>query len=91
MGQSKLTYSDEVRQWSRETNHSGGLTVCQFTLTKSGKIRNARILRGSDSPMDKEVLRVVRNSPKWEQAARKEGKNVAVRYNLPIFFKIPDN
>lgn len=89
--QSKLTYSDEVRQWSRETNHSGGLTVCQFTLTKSGKIRNARILRGSDSPMDKEVLRVVRTSPKWEQAARKEGKNVAVRYNLPIFFKIPDN
>ena len=37
--------------------------------------------------MDEEAERVVKRMPKW-QPGREDGKEVAVRYNLPVDFQL---
>jgi protein TonB len=64
-----------------------GRVIVQFTVGKDGAIRDVIILRGVDSALDKEAVRVVNKMPKWIPG-RQGGTPVSVRYTLPVVFKL---
>lgn len=57
-----------------------------FIIDKDGKIKKAKIIKGINSELDKEALRVVNSMPKWK-AGINNGKTVSVNFNLPISLK----
>lgn len=64
-----------------------GRVIVKFVVTKSGKIKDATVLKGVDPLLDKEAVRVVESMPDWEPA---EIKGVAVDsyFHLPVIFKL---
>lgn len=62
-----------------------GKVFVQFVVSKQGKIRDLRILKGIGFGCDEEAVRVVSIMPDWKPA-QQNGQNVAVQYNLPINF-----
>jgi TonB family protein len=80
--------SDNVTYPSKaKTNGIQGKVYINFTVGKSGKLRNIRVLRGSHPLLDKEALRVVNTMPTWIPG-KQDGENVSVSYNLPINFQL---
>lgn len=71
---------------AREKNIQGTILV-KYTIGKTGKVQNAQIYKGIDEALDAEVLRVINEVPDW-QAARKDGKPVAVDLVLPVNFRL---
>ncbi|MBP5336398.1 MAG: energy transducer TonB [Bacteroidales bacterium] len=69
-----------------ENDVQGNVTVA-FVVDANGKIRNAQVVKGVDSELDTEALRVVANAPAWAPA-KKNGKNVPVSCTIPVTFKI---
>ncbi|NUO03385.1 MAG: TonB family protein [Saprospiraceae bacterium] len=64
-----------------------GTVVVSFIVDKSGKIRDASILRGIGNGCDEEVLRLVGEMPDWIPG-KQRGRDVNVQFNLPIKFKL---
>lgn len=64
-----------------------GKVFVQFVVDKKGKIKDAKVIQGINSLLDKEALRVVESMPDWTPG-RQHGKPVSVIYNLPISFKL---
>lgn len=64
-----------------------GTAVVRFTVSETGKIENAQVLRPLGGGCDEEAKRVVESMPDWIPA-RQKGENVAVFFNLPIKFKL---
>lgn len=58
----------------------------QFMIDKNGNIVNVKA-RAPHPKMQEEAVRTIKLLPKME-AGIQDGKNVSVRYNLPIVFKI---
>ena len=69
-----------------ENDIEGKVTV-NFVVDASGKVRNARVVKGVDEELDAEALRVVSSSPAWAPA-KQNGKNVPVTCSIPVTFKI---
>ncbi len=70
-------------------NHSEGKVIVQFVVEKDGSVSNAKIVRdGVGDDAAEEALRLVNSMPAWSPG-KQNGKKVAVRYTLPITFKIP--
>ena len=67
-----------------ENGVSGTVTV-QFVVNKQGYVVDAVILRSVDPALDKEALRVVNSSPRWEPGDNR-GIPASVMMNLPIKF-----
>ena len=63
-----------------------GRVVLSFTVTETGKVTDAKVLRGVHEGLDKEALRVVSSSPDWTPGM-KDGKPVAVTYTFPVIFQ----
>lgn len=72
-----------------QKNRIGGRVIVQFVITEDGSITQEKIVRGVEASLDTEALRVVRQMPKWSPGMEK-GEPVKVRYNIPIFFRMPD-
>jgi TonB family protein len=64
-----------------------GTVYVEFVISKSGKVRDAKIARGVDPDLNKEALRVVNSLPLWKPG-RKNGKPVDVTYTVPVEFDI---
>ena len=64
-----------------------GRVIVQFVISKTGKITDAKILRGVDKNLDKEALRIVAKIPGMSPA-KQRGKAVAVSFMLPITFRL---
>jgi len=64
-----------------------GKVQVQFVVDLDGALSQIKILRGVHPTIDKEVMRVVRNSPKWEPAVQ-SGKNVRAMYGITIAFEL---
>lgn len=67
-----------------------GRVFVQFVVEKDGSITNAKVLRGVDPTLDKEAIRVVEASPKWNPGLQR-GKPVRVSYTFPITFTLDNN
>ena len=68
-------------------NNIQGTVYITFEIDKTGKVKNARILRGIGGGCDKEAMRVVLEMPRWKPG-RQRNKPVSVQYNLPIRFTL---
>ncbi len=71
---------------ARENGVQGRVTV-QFTVMKDGSVGGVKILRGVDPSLDKEALRVVASSPRWEPG-RQRDRTVNVTYQFPVIFTL---
>ncbi len=65
-----------------------GRVVVQFYVDTLGHVCDPKIVRGKDSALDKEALRVVSLFPDFTPS-RLNGKKVNVLMTLPIIFKLP--
>ena len=64
-----------------------GRVIVGFIVEKDGSVSNAKIIRGVDSALDKEAIRIVMSMPKWTPG-RQNGRNVRTKYNVPVNFKL---
>ncbi len=62
-----------------------GTVYLSFVVNRDGSIVDVKVLRGVDSSLDKEAIRVVNSMPKW-QPGKQGGKPVRVSYTVPISF-----
>jgi TonB family protein len=81
-----VTYPDEARK-----EKVAGTVIASLTVTEDGSISDIKILRGVSPSLDKEVIRVLKSSPKWEKPAMVKGKNVRVSYSIPVKFEPVDD
>ncbi len=65
-----------------------GRVILQFVVEADGSIEAVQVIRSADKELDAEAVRVVKGMPKWTPGMEK-GKVVAVKYTLPIEFRIP--
>ena len=71
---------------AKENGVQGRITL-QFTIDKDGSLTKVKVLRGVDPSLDKEAVRVVSMSPKWEPG-RQRDRAVPVTYTFPVIFKL---
>ena len=90
---------EDFRSWvmtqvrfSKEMLDTGvyGRVVAAFVVNTDGSVGNVNILKSPDKIFSDEVIRVLKNSPKW-QAGMQDGKAVKVKYTIPINFIIHDS
>ena len=67
-----------------------GRVTLQFTIYPDGKLRDAKVLRGTNPELDAEALRVISASPDWTPGYVK-GEPVKVTYVFPVIFKLKGN
>ncbi len=68
-------------------NGVSGRVMLQFTVNPNGTISDVKVLRGVDASLDKEAVRVVSSSPKWEPG-RQRDRAVKVTYTFPVIFQL---
>ena len=66
-----------------------GRVFVRFIVEKDGSISNPEILRGVNTALDNEALRLVRAMPKWTPA-KMNGQPVRFRFTMPITFRLPE-
>ena len=66
---------------------ASGRVILQFTIAKDGSVTDVKVLRSVHPDLDKEVVRVVSSSPKWNPGMH-EGKAVPVMFTFPVMFKM---
>ncbi len=71
---------------AKENGVSGRVTL-QFTVEADGTVTNVKVLRGVDSSLDKEAVRVVSSSPKWKPGKQRD-RAVKVSYTFPVVFQL---
>lgn len=64
-----------------------GKVYVQFVIERDGSVSNVKVVRGVDSSLDKEAVRVVKSMPKWTPG-KQRGKPVRVSFTLPINFQL---
>ncbi len=77
-----LTYPEIAKE-----NGVQGRVTLQFTVNADGSVSNVRVLRGVESSLDKEAMRVVKSSPKWKPG-RQRDRAVKVTYTFPVIFQL---
>ena len=64
-----------------------GRVMLQFKVNANGTVSDVKVLRGVDPSLDKEAVRVVSTSPKWEPG-RQRDRAVPVTYTFPVIFQL---
>jgi TonB family protein len=64
-----------------------GVVYVQFVIDETGKVLDPNAIRGIEKSVDEEAIRVVSGMPNWIPG-RQDGKNVKVRFVLPVRFKL---
>jgi len=78
----ELVYPEEAYKSKKE-----GQAIVQFVVRPNGNITNAVVLRDPGNGMGQAALDVVNKMPKWIPG-KQRGKTVAVKYTLPIKFRM---
>lgn len=76
-------------QYPEEAQEKGiqGRVVVGFVVNRDGSISDAKVARSVDPSLDNEALRVINSMPCWIPG-QVGGKNVRVRYTLPLSFRL---
>ena len=84
-----MKYLQKNIQYPQEAKEKGiqGRVIIQFIVEKDGSIKDTKVVRGVDSSLDNEALRVINAMPKWEPGKHK-GEAVSVKYTVPVAFKL---
>lgn len=87
--QNNLQYPEDARK-----SHLEGKVIVRFTITKDGKLKNVKVVRGISTSLDKEALRIVNSLPDWTPGEEcysspdRTWKKVEVIYTLPVAFHL---
>lgn len=79
---SRLVYPEIAKE-----NGVQGRVTLQFTVNADGTVSNVKVLRGVDSSLDKEAVRVVSSSPKWKPGKQRD-RAVKVTYTFTVIFQL---
>lgn len=84
-----LKYLAESVQYPVEAQNKGisGRVSCSFVINADGSIRDVEVIRGVDALLDAEAVRVIKAMPNWTPG-RQRGKDVAVKYTVPVSFRL---
>jgi TonB family protein len=76
-------------KYPKEAQESGvkGRVIASFVVNEDGSISDARIVKGIESSLDAEALRVIGLMPKWTPGEIK-GQPVATKYTVPVTFRL---
>ncbi|MCD6566138.1 MAG: M56 family metallopeptidase [Bacteroidales bacterium] len=66
-----------------------GVVYIQFVVNKQGNVTTTTILRGADTLLDAEALRVVKSSPQW-MPGKQRGQEVNVAFTFPVKFALQE-
>ena len=64
-----------------------GKVFVMFIVDKEGAVQDVTILRGVDTSLDNEVIRVVKSSPVWAPG-KQDGKIVPVKFSIVVNFQL---
>lgn len=67
-----------------------GRVIISFVVERDGTLSDAHVTRGVADDIDKEALRVIQASPKWEPGVQ-NGRLVRVAYSVPISFALEES
>lgn len=84
-----MKYLSENIKYPEEAQKLGieGKVICQFVITKEGKVDDVNVIRSVHPSLDAEAIRVLKAMPIWIPGEQK-GTKVNVQYVLPINFKL---
>jgi len=76
-------------QYPKEAESKGiqGRVICNFVVMKDGSITDVNVVRGVDSLLDAEAVRVLKLMPKWTPGTQR-GRAVNVRFTVPVVFRL---
>ena len=90
------TFNGNLNQWLLQNmkypveainKKEQGKVIVQFIVSGNGEVSEPKIIRSVSPALDEEACRIVLAMPKWNPGKLK-GKPVAVRYMLPISFRL---
>ncbi|MCR9011423.1 energy transducer TonB [Gabonibacter chumensis] len=70
-----------------QENGVQGKVIVQFVVGKDGTVGDIKVVRGVDSSLDQEAVRVIKSMPKWK-AGKQRGVPVKVSFTVPINFQL---
>ncbi|MCU0349343.1 MAG: energy transducer TonB [Flavobacterium sp.] len=79
-------YNYVISNFDSKTVEKSGQIIFEFTVNQTGEIKNIKILRDLGTKSALELIRVLRESPKWQPASR-GGKPVSITLKMPLTFK----
>jgi periplasmic protein TonB len=87
---------DEFRKWVLSNvsypqiaaeNGIQGTVHLKFVINKDGSVSDIAIVRGVDPSLDREAIRVISSSPRWEPG-KQRGNPVRVAFSFPLTFRL---
>ncbi|MEM1134976.1 MAG: TonB family protein [Bacteroidota bacterium] len=85
-----MKYLRKNLKYPKDATRAGaeGTAYVSFVVDEDGSIRNSEIARPTENKsLDEEAVRVVSSMPNWIPG-KQNGENVAVKYTIPITFKL---
>ena len=64
-----------------------GRVIVQFTVDEKGRLSDIKVVKSVEPYLDAEAVRVVKSMPRWNPGMQ-NGKEVKVRYTLPVTFRL---
>ena len=84
-----LKYIATNIKYPKESKDNGeqGRVICSFIVGRDGSVNNPEVLRGVTPLLNEEAVRVINTMPRWNPGMQR-GKAVAVKYTVPITFRL---
>lgn len=84
-----LKYIATNIKYPKESQDNGeqGRVICSFIVGRDGSVNNPEVLRGVTPLLNGEAVRVINTMPRWNPGMQR-GKAVAVKYTVPITFRL---
>ena len=84
-----LKYISENIRYPKEAEEKGkqGRVVLTFIIEKDGSISHVDVAKKVSEELDAEAVRVISSMPKWTPGMQ-NGKNVRVKYTVPVTFRL---
>lgn len=84
-----LKYIATNIKYPKESQDNGeqGRVICSFIVGRDGSVNNPEMLRGVTPLLNEEAVRVINTMPRWNPGMQR-GKAVAVKYTVPITFRL---
>lgn len=84
-----MNYLSTNIQYPAEAQQKGihGTVIISFIVEKDGSLSDVQVVRSVDQSLDNEAVKVIKKMPKWIPG-QQNGKNVRVKFTLPVEFKL---
>ena len=84
-----LKYIATNIKYPKESQDNGeqGRVICSFIVGRDGSVNNPEVLRGVTPLLNEEAVRVINTMPRWNPGMQR-GKAVAMKYTVPITFRL---